>query len=50
LEKLRAVGTKPAAQQFLQLSVEAFDTLAIPLLLEGTLGCGIDREATPSCP
>src|SRR5258707_3451564 len=48
--KLRAVGTKPAAQQFLQLSVEAFDPLANLFLLEGAIGCGIDREAAPAAP
>src|SRR5258708_36674996 len=48
--KLRAVGAKPAAQQLLQLSVEAFDPLANLFLLEGAIGCGIDREAAPAAP
>src|SRR5712671_2272884 len=48
--KLRAVGAKPVAQQFLQLSVEAFDFLANLFLLGGAIGCGIDREATPAAP
>src|SRR2546429_6400667 len=48
--KLRAVGAKPVAQQFLQLSVEAFDFLANLFLLGGAIGCGVNREATPAAP
>jgi hypothetical protein len=36
--KLRAVGAKPVAQQFLQLSVEAFDPLANVFLVGGAIG------------
>src|SRR5258705_4549225 len=48
--KLRAVGAKPVAQQFLELSVEACDTFADLFLVGGAIGCGIDREATPAAP
>src|SRR5712691_9408089 len=48
--KLCAVGAKPVAQQFLQLSIEAFDPLANLFLLGGAIGCSIDREATPAAP
>src|SRR5713226_694740 len=47
VRKLRAVGAKPVAQQFLQFPVEAHDPLADLFLIGGAIDCGIDREATP---